>query len=395
MQFHNLARAYLTPYGVGLGHASRLVMIANILQNFGVFTRFSSFGEAEMYITMQGYDCALVPPVEFSWNIEGEFSIKYSISNIPKWFTNFLRQINREAYNIIEYRPDIIVSDSRLSPLIAAKFLGTPSIVILNQVKLLLSPRLREFWIARVFEKISGEILGIMWTLADRILVPDLPPPYTIASHNVWDTSSVAEKLNYVGFTTPKSHVTQEQISKVANHLGLDLSKPIVFIHVSGPLETRMPIIRIALNACKQLRDNIQYIISEGKPKGNPEPKKLSGLGWYYEWCPVRDEIFATSNLIVLRGGHVAISQAIRFGKPIITIPIENHGEQLGNSEKIVKIGLGLMLKSKQLNASQVAVAIHQILDDSKYQKKAIELMKLAEKLNGIDNIVEIIRSYI
>jgi UDP-N-acetylglucosamine--N-acetylmuramyl-(pentapeptide) pyrophosphoryl-undecaprenol N-acetylglucosamine transferase len=395
LQFHNLAKAYLTPYGVGLGHASRLVMIANILQNFEVFTRFSSFGEAEMYITMQGYDCALVPPVEFSWNIEGEFSIKYSISNIPKWFTNFLRQINREAYNIIEYRPDIIVSDSRLSPVIAAKFLGTPSIVILNQVKLLLSPRLREFWIARVFEKVSGEILGIMWTLADRILVPDLPPPYTIASHNVWDTSSVAGKLNYVGFTTPKSHVTQEQISKVANHLGLDLSKPIVFIHVSGPLETRMPIIRIALNACKQLRDNIQYIISEGKPKGNPEPKKLSGLGWYYEWCPVRDEIFATSNLIVLRGGHVAISQAIRFGKPIITIPIENHGEQLGNSEKIVKIGLGLMLKSKQLNASQVAVAIHQILDDSKYQKKAIELMKLAEKLNGIDNIVEIIRSYI
>ena len=395
MQFHNLAKAYLTPYGVGLGHASRLVMIANILQNFEVFTRFSSFGEAEMYIAMQGYDCALVPPVEFSWNIGGEFSIKYSISNIPKWFTNFLRQINREAYNIIEYRPDIIVSDSRLSPIIAAKFLGTPSIVILNQVKLLLSPRLREFWIARVFEKISGEILGIMWTLADRILVPDLPPPYTIASHNVWDTSSVAGKLNYVGFTTPKSHVTQEQISKVANHLGLDLSKPIVFIHVSGPLETRMPIIRIALNACKQLRDNIQYIISEGKPKGNPEPKKLSGLGWYYEWCPVRDEIFAMSNLIVLRGGHVAISQAIQFGKPIITIPIESHGEQLGNSEKIVKIGLGLMLKSKQLNASQVAVAIHQILDDSKYQKKAIELMKLAEKLNGIDNIVEIIRSYI
>jgi UDP-N-acetylglucosamine--N-acetylmuramyl-(pentapeptide) pyrophosphoryl-undecaprenol N-acetylglucosamine transferase len=271
-----LAKAYLTPYGVGLGHASRLVMIANILRNLGVFSRFSSFGEAEMYIRMHGYDCVIVPPVEFSWNIEGEFSIKYSISNIPKWFTNFLRQINREAHNMIEYRPNIIVSDSRLSPVIAAKFLGIPSIVILNQVKLLLSPRLREFWISRVFEKITGEILGIMWTLADRILVPDLPPPYTIASHNVWDTNSVARKLNYVGFITPKSYVTREHISKVANYLGLDRSKPIVFIHVSGPLETRMPIIRIAVNACKQLHDNIQYIISEGKPKGNPEPKKLS-----------------------------------------------------------------------------------------------------------------------
>jgi UDP:flavonoid glycosyltransferase YjiC (YdhE family) len=390
-----LAKAYFTPYGVGLGHASRLVMIAKILQGSGIFTRFSSFGEAEMYITMQGYDCVIVPPVEFSWNVEGEFSIKYSISNIPKWFMNFLRQINRETYNITEYRPDIIVSDSRLSSLIAAKFLGIPSIVILNQVKLLLSPRLREFWIARLFEKMTGEILGVMWTLADRILVPDLPPPHTIASHNVWDTSSVAGKLNYVGFTTPKPCVTQERISKVVNHLGLDRSKPIVFIHVSGPLETRMPIIRTAISACKQLRNNIQYIVSEGKPKGSPEPKKLSGLGWYYEWCPVRDEIFVMSSLVVLRGGHVAISQAIRFGKPIITIPIENHGEQLGNSAKIVKIGLGLMLKSKQLNANQVAAAIHQILDDCKYQKKANELMKLTEKLNGIDNVVKIIRSYI
>src|ERR671933_2215969 len=166
------------------------------------------------------------------------------ISNIPKWFTNFLRQINREAHNMIEYRPNIIVSDSRLSSIIAAKLLGIPSIVILNQVKLLLSPRLREFWIARLFEKITGEILGIMWTLADKILVPDLPPPYTIAAHNVWDTSSIVEKLNYVGFTTPKPCVTQERISKVVNHLGLDRSKPIIFIHVSGPLETRMPIIR-------------------------------------------------------------------------------------------------------------------------------------------------------
>ena len=47
------------------------------------------------------------------------------------------------------------------------------------------------------------------------------------------------------------------------------------------------------------------------------------------------------SNLLVLRGGHVAISQAIQFGKPVITIPIENHGEQLGNSEKIAEIGVG------------------------------------------------------
>jgi UDP-N-acetylglucosamine--N-acetylmuramyl-(pentapeptide) pyrophosphoryl-undecaprenol N-acetylglucosamine transferase len=390
-----LKKAYFTPYGVGLGHASRLIMVANNLQSSKVEIRFSSFGEAVMYISIHGYECVRVPAVEFAWNVKGEFSIKYTIANLPKWFTNFSRQVNNEVQNMIKYQPDIIVSDSRLSSLITAKFLGLPAIVILNQVKLLLSPRLREFKVARLFEKINGEILGTLWTLADKILIPDLPPPYTIAGHNVWDTSTIARKLEYIGFTAPKLCVTQEQLSKVAHYLGLDRSKPIVFIHVSGPMETRMPIIRIAVEACKSLRQEIQYIISEGRPNGNVEPKKLSGLGWYYEWCPVRDEIFAMSDLLVLRGGHVAISQAIQFGKPVVTIPIENHGEQLGNSEKIAEIGAGIMLKTKHLKANHVTHAINDILDDPEYQKKAYELMKLTEKLDGINNIVNIVRSYI
>jgi uncharacterized protein (TIGR00661 family) len=101
------------------------------------------------------------------------------------------------------------------------------------------------------------------------------------------------------------------------------------------------------------------------------------------------------SNLVVLRGGHVAISQAIQFGKPIVTIPIENHGEQLGNSEKIAKIGIGVRLKTKQLKAKQLTDAIHQVLDDSRYKQRADVLMKLTQKLDGIDNIMKVVRSYI
>ena len=46
LQHYNLAKAYFTPYGVGLGHASRLIMVASRLQRTGVVIRFSSFGEA-------------------------------------------------------------------------------------------------------------------------------------------------------------------------------------------------------------------------------------------------------------------------------------------------------------------------------------------------------------
>ena len=389
-----MAKAYLTPYGVGLGHASRMMMLAERLGDSEIDIRFSSFGEGARYILMQGYECMTVPPVEFAWSIEGGFSVKYSISNIPLWFTNFSRQIQDEINSMIKYDPDIVVSDTRLSPLVASKILNIPSIVILNQVKLLLSPRLREFKISRIWEKMNGEFLGLLWSIADRILVPDLPPPYTIAEHNIWETSSVMKKLEYVGFTAPKSYISEARLRKAAEHLGIDRSKPIVFIHVSGPLKTRIPIIKTSIEACKSIRPDIQYVISEGRPGGDIKPRKIAKLGWYYEWCPIRDEIFAMSDVLVLRGGHTAISQAIQFGKPLITIPIENHSEQLGNSNKIAKIGMGIRLETNKLKANQITCAIHQLLDDNRFQQKAEELMRLTERLDGINNIVKIVRSY-
>lgn len=387
--------AYFAPYGVGLGHASRLVMVADRLRESGENVRFSSYGEAASYVSLRGYKCVTVAPVEFAWSMEGGFSVKNSLANIPLWFANFSRQVNQEMRSMTMSNPDVVVSDSRLSPLVAARLLKVPSIVVLNQVKLLLSPRLRELAVSRMFESMVGEFLGSMWVMADHVLVPDLPPPYTIAAHNVWEVGSAAKKLEYIGFTSPKPHVSKDQVDRVAGQLGFDRSRPIVFIHVSGPAQTRPALIRVALEAAKKLDPKIQLVISEGNPKGEREPRRMGGSGWHYGWCPVRDEIFAMSDLLVLRGGHVALSQAIQFGKPVVTIPIENHGEQLGNSAKVAELGMGVMLHPKGLKPEQLAEAILHVLAKSEYKNKVSELKRMAEKLNGIDNVVQIVRSYL
>ena len=236
-----LARIYFAPYGVGLGHASRLLSVAEHLRTSGTGVRFSSFGEAVNYLAVHGYDCMQVPPMELVWSPQGSFSIKGSIASIPQLFTNFIRQLNTEMKYILSYSPDIIVSDTRLSPLFIAEILKIPSILILNQVKLLLSPRLREFRLARLYEKMNGEFLGLLWRLADRILIPDLPPPYTIAERNVWDTSTVASRLSYVGFTSPKVTVTNEQLERVCLYLGLDRARPIVKLPATVGLRMDRP----------------------------------------------------------------------------------------------------------------------------------------------------------
>jgi len=389
-----MARAYLAPYGVGLGHASRLLSISKHLKEDNIMIKFSSYGEAVSYIQIHGYDCVKVPPVEFEWN-GGGFSIKNSIANIPLWFTNFARQVTQETKNISSFNPNIVISDSRLSPLISSKILDIPSIVILNQIKLLLSPRIREFKIARAFENLNGEFFGNIWSMAEKLLIPDLPPPYTIAEHNIWNLESVKRKMHYIGFTTPKWREDNQAIENALHSLNLDKKRPIIFIHISGPYETRLNLISTIMDASKYFRKDIQYIISEGKPKGNTIPRKISSTGWYYEWCPIRDEIFALSDLIVIRAGHEVISQAIEHGKPIVTIPIPNHGEQLGNSEKVERLKIGIRLEPSKIEAYQVAEAIHKILDDQSYLENVLKIKKVTDGLDGINNALNIIRSYI
>ena len=389
-----MARAYLAPYGVGLGHASRLLSISKHLKEDNIMIKFSSYGEAVSYIQIHGYDCVKVPPVEFEWN-GGGFSIKNSIANIPLWFTNFARQVTQETKNISSFNPNIVISDSRLSPLISSKILDIPSIVILNQIKLLLSPRIREFKIARAFENVNGEFFGNIWSMAEKLLIPDLPPPYTIAEHNIWNLESVKRKMHYIGFTTPKWREDNQAIENALHSLNLDKKRPIIFIHISGPYETRLNLISTIMDASKYFRKDIQYIISEGKPKGNTIPRKISSTGWYYEWCPIRDEIFALSDLIVIRAGHEVISQAIEHGKPIVTIPIPNHGEQLGNSEKVERLKIGIRLEPSKIEAYQVAEAIHKILDDHSYLENVLKIKKVSDGLDGINNALNIIRSYI
>ena len=122
-----------------------------------------------------------------------------------------------------------------------------------------------------------------------------------------------------VGFLTPKKLISEEKVNAVAKSLQIDKNRFMIFIHISGPKETRKPIILKLIEVCKTMH-NIQFVISEGKANGDTKPNKMGNNIWYYEWCPHRDEIFYLSNLLIIRGGHTAISQAIQFGKPFLSI---------------------------------------------------------------------------
>ncbi|MEM2923250.1 MAG: glycosyltransferase family protein [Candidatus Nitrosocaldus sp.] len=391
-----MKRIYAGVYGVGLGHASRMLMVADRLRSYGYDLEFSSFGDVVDYITMHGYRCRVVPEVEFGWNPITGFNVKRSIMKIPENLFNFTKQLRLEMDNIARFKPDVVISDTRLSTLLASMMLDIPCIIILNQIKLLLSPRLREFRIVRLFEDMLGELFGMLWSRGDTLLAPDLPPPYTISEQNLWHINN-ASSIEYSGFMISRMMVDRTRVESVARALEIEDGyansngdgRSLIFVHISGPAETKRFIVKSIVEGMERMKDDgIMVVVSEGKPKGDTVPRRIRN-GWYFEWCPCKDELFSISKVIVMRGGHSTIAQAIQQGKPLICIPIENHSEQLGNASKVERLGLGIMLREKHLNVEHVHEAIYNILNDySRYEKNVEHVRDVATRMDGVGEVV-------
>jgi UDP-N-acetylglucosamine--N-acetylmuramyl-(pentapeptide) pyrophosphoryl-undecaprenol N-acetylglucosamine transferase len=89
------------------------------------------------------------------------------------------------------------------------------------------------------------------------------------------------------------------------------------------------------------------------------------------------------------------MSQAIQYGKPIISIPIESHGEQLANSSKIERLGIGKAIDSRTMNQTILFDALNELIYDNSYEDRISNLMKISNKLDGIQNIKDIVLSYV
>lgn len=53
------------------------------------------------------------------------------------------------------------------------------------------------------------------------------------------------------------------------------------------------------------------------------------------------------------------------------------------------------MVHPKKVRPEQIVQAIEQVLGDPSYLQKTLQIKAMTEKLDGIDNVVKIVRSYL
>ncbi|MEM3637488.1 MAG: glycosyltransferase [Conexivisphaerales archaeon] len=377
---HN-PKIHVSVYGSGLGHAARTSKLLAYLKERCIIYS-TSWGEGRAYLNRLGYDCREIPQLDVGWGDQDRMSFKKTVRGLPTFYGTFGLQIYREIEIMKQESPQLVISDSRLSSIIAASYLGIPSVLLTNQLRINLPVLTGKMM--RFLERVNGESLAAFWISADAIIVPDLPPPYTISQYSLSPLRLTQNRLTYVGlFAGAKNYIESNP----------NRDRPKVFFSLTGPLVSRRWIKPLMLKAARMLADTgrVDVVFSSGNPEGSQLPEKIGKL-LYYEWCPDTDAQIQDSDLVVTRSGHSTISKLVVSGKPSVLIPIPMHGEQWGNAKKCQELGIARAFDQLSTSSSKLFEGIVDAINDQSLKKSAERVREIAVKHDGVRNAVGLLQ---
>lgn len=384
-------RVYFAPCGIGLGHVGRLIPIAKKLEEKNVEVTFSTYRDGIRYVENEKFPLLKAPPIGFQVRPDGSIDFRQTAVNPGPFFASFtvLQQVNAEVKFLENFNPDIAVSDSRVSTLLAAKLLRIPRICILNQFQVIVPRRKHHLTLARFADHITLTLVGKMWTSGNTVLIPDFPPPYTISVGNLNIPKPYKKNVKLIGpilEVHPNTLQTKEELRK---KLGLSADKPVIFAPISGPIKEKAFLMGVLRKILLDIPEDFEVVMSLGYPSKDSKPVRY-GNAMIFNWIPNRFEYLKTCDVLIARAGHGTITQAMCYGKPIILIPTPGHTEQISNAKQARDIGIAQIIPQKELNKETLLKTIQQILE-SAITEKLKTIQEEALKHDGLENAVNTI----
>jgi len=385
-------RLYIAPCGLGLGHISRCDAIAREFSSEGVDVLFSSYLDALDYLKRSGFTYFSAIPLSFRTREDGTIDPKMTMSQngVTVGLWGFIRQLIGEVRQISAFEPDVVISDTRISTLVAAFILRKPRILILNQYSVQMPKddtkhRLADrpmLFAAKIIWRYISAMLELAWGISDLIIVPDLKAPYTISRYNLAIPPGIRRKVRLVGPLTP----SRLNIPNGIQHAGT--VRPLVFACVSGPATDRRYLVNKLTDILKEFPGDYELILSCGDPNGSFGEKRIGNL-MVHEWMTEQSyrKTFERADVIVSRAGHETIMKAISEGKPLVLIPPPNHTEQANNAKRAEELGVAVVLDQSRLDSKELGGAISTSLENMR--ENARRLSGTLGSENGIRAVVE------
>jgi UDP-N-acetylglucosamine--N-acetylmuramyl-(pentapeptide) pyrophosphoryl-undecaprenol N-acetylglucosamine transferase len=385
-----MLRAYISPLGIGYGHASRCANLANRLIEEGFSVYFSARGDAYSYLKANKFE-VLGGGEEILWKSKDDGSPDFwGTLKDPSILREFISQVLEEKKNIEAISPDVVISDSRLQTIIASEYLGLPTVSVLNQPKLLLHP-LVGGWRKDIFGKSLAEkiefIINFMltrsWALSQATIVADFPPPFSISKYHTSDLpKALMDRLVFTGpLLEPKCSGGEGNI---------------VLIMISGPEVERKPFISEILDLIREVPGDLrrlEFVISLGDP-GDLRVGKLSDNVTIYNWLPDKWDFLSRARVVVSRAGHTIISESLLCGKPLLLIPVPGQTEKIENAKNIQELGLGICLEQGEIKEGFFNY-LRILLEDDGFSRRAMEFRERFSSWDFLGRAVSVIEGVI
>jgi UDP-N-acetylglucosamine--N-acetylmuramyl-(pentapeptide) pyrophosphoryl-undecaprenol N-acetylglucosamine transferase len=367
-------RVYVAPCGIGLGHITRCEPIADALVSQGAEVVYSTYSDGLDYARRRGLPT--LPTVSIGFKVKEDGTVDFKMTATTSGFSlgvkRFLEQLTAEIRNIKRFKPDVVLSDSRVSSLIAGKLMGVPVALILNQfrVEIVNRPSAKKitpverlfFLIANIFWLFFRTFLGGIWARSNLMLIPDFPAPYTISASNLAIPKRYKKKVKLIG------PIVSDEPKKRSSRGALNGShffasrKPLIYAAVSGPKTERTVLAGLLLESLGGFPSEYEVVISRGEPNGSSAPVRDRNLT-VYGWIEDQYEVLEASSVVVSRAGHGTIMKSIMLGKPMILIPIPDHTEQYGNAKRASKLGLAEIVPQREVTTERLLDATKKLLD--------------------------------
>jgi UDP-N-acetylglucosamine--N-acetylmuramyl-(pentapeptide) pyrophosphoryl-undecaprenol N-acetylglucosamine transferase len=386
-------RVQFAACGVGLGHVGRCLPLARGLKkNRDTQVFFSTYQDAVNFVRQEGFSTFEIPSMSVKAKPDGTVDFRRTALSPGPFIApiNFLKQVRREIQVMETLKPNVVVSDSRASAIIAAAMLSIPSLCILNQFQVIIPRRTHYLRLAKFADAATLAVIGKIWTSTAAVIIPDFPQPYTISWENLNIPRTYQRKTRLIGPILPVQSDSLPTKEKLRKKLGLQGGKPLIFAPISGPLKERAYFVKILREILASLSDEYQVVMSLGYPESNGSFTR-HGDFWVSKWIPNRFEYLKASDLVISRAGHGTILQTICYGKPAILVPTPSHTEQINNTRRGVALGVAKALEQDKLNKGALLTAIRETMMNERFLERVQEVQKEVSMWNGLETAIDII----
>ena len=381
-------KVYFGACGIGLGHVGRCIPVAKRLLDDGSDILFSTYSDACLYVDHEGFPLVEAPSINFA--VRGDGGVDFRQTTVyPGFFSPFifLHQVGHEIGYMRSFSPDVVVSDSRASTILAARLLNIPVLTVLNLYHASV-PRASHFLnLSRIADGGVMTILGKLWNAGREILVPDFPDPYTLSQENMLIPPQRKDHVHLIGPILPVKPSDLPSGRTLRRRLKLG-GKTVIFVPISGPAKEKEYFTEQIVNILSKLPEDYEIIVSLANPNNGMRERREGNLR-IYDWIPNRFEYLKACDIVISRAGLGTITQSICYGKPSLIIPTPSHTEQENNSRRAEELCVAKVMDQRKLTPESVLSGIKTLMD-ADYHDRADQL---AENVASFDGTEAIFRS--